>query len=367
MNKLTPLARALLLALAFGHGLLTVPPTVAGSGDPATTRGDPATTEGGAQQTELKRFAYTQRHMGTAFRIVLYAPDKADADKAAKAAFARAAELDGIMSDYKPTSELMRLCKQAGGDPVKVSADLFNILQRAEEIWRRTDGAFDVTIGPVVRLWRRARRTGELPDPEELRRALARVGFRNVRLNAKERTVQLLLMGMLLDLGGIAKGYAAEELLALLRRLGLTHALVAAGGDIVVGDAPPGAQGWKIGIAPLENPNAKPSRYLRLKNAGVSTSGDSEQYVVIGGKRYSHIVDPKTGLGVTTRSSVTVVKPGGSADGLASPICIIGPERGLKMIEDIDGAAALVVVTDAKGREKAYTSKRFARYEWKSP
>jgi thiamine biosynthesis lipoprotein len=177
--------------------------------------------------------------------------------------------------------------------------------------------------------------------------------------------VQLLLMGMLLDLGGIAKGYAAEELLALLRRLGITHALVAAGGDIVVGDAPPGAQGWKIGIAPLENPNAKPSRYLSLKNAGVSTSGDSEQYVVIGGKRYSHIVNPKTGLGVTTHSSVTVIKPGGTADGLASPVCILGPERGLQMIEGIDGAAALIVTEDEKAKKRTYTSKRFAQYEWK--
>jgi thiamine biosynthesis lipoprotein len=341
MNKLTPLAGALLL--------------LAGSGLP-----------GGERRGEPKRFEFSERHMGTVFRIVLYAADEADARKAAKQAFARTAELDGIMSDYKPASELMRLCKKAGGEPVPVSEDLFKILQRAEDIWRRSDGAFDVTVAPVVRLWRRARRTGEMPDPEELRRALAKVGFRNVRLNRMNRTVQLLLMGMLLDLGGIAKGYAAEEMLALLRRLGIMRALVAAGGDIVVGDPPPGAKGWKIGVAPLEDPNAKPSRYLLLKNAGVSTSGSSEQYVVIGGKRYSHIVDPKTGIGVTTQSSVTVVKPGGTADGLASPVCVLGPERGLKMIESIEGAAALIVVADGKG-QKTYVSKRFPQYELKSP
>jgi thiamine biosynthesis lipoprotein len=341
MNKLIPLAGALLVLAA-------------------------ARLAGGAGRDELSRFEFSERHMGARFRIVLYAADESAAKKAAQLAFARAAELDGIMSDYKPTSELMRLCKKSGDGPVKVSADLFRILKRAEEIWRRSDGAFDVTIGPVVRLWRRARRTGELPDPEELRRALAKVGFRNLRLNLKDRTVQLLLMGMLLDLGGIAKGYAAEEMLALLRRLGITRALVAAGGDIVVGEPPPGAKGWKIGIAPLEDPNAKPTRYLLLKDAGVSTSGSSEQYVTIGGKRYSHIVDPKTGLGVTTHSSVTVVKPGGTADGLASPICILGPERGLKMIEGIDGAAALIVVAEEKG-QKTYASKRFAQYELKSP
>jgi FAD:protein FMN transferase len=315
---------------------------------------------------DLKRFERTQRHMGAPFRIVLYAPDEATADKAFKAAFARAAELDAMMSDYKRDSELMRLCQKAGGPPVKVSEDLFKILQRAEEISRLSDGAFDVTIGPVVRLWRRARRTGELPDPEELRRALARVGMKKMRLSAKDRTVQLLVMGMLLDLGGIAKGYAAEALLALLRQQGIRHALVAAGGDIVVGGPPPGAKGWKIGIAPLDKPNARPSRYLLLRNAGVSTSGSSEQYVVIGGKRYSHIVNPRTGLGVTTQSSVTVVRPGGTADGLASPICILGPERGLKMIEGIDGAAALIVVAGEKG-QKTFTSKRFAQYELRSP
>ncbi len=341
MNKLTPLAGALLL--------------LAGAGLPA-----------GERTGELKRFEFTERHMGTPFRVVLYAADEATAKKAAKQAFARAAQLDAILSDYKPDSELMRLCKKAGGGPVKVSEDLFRILRRAEDIWRRSDGAFDVTVGPVVRLWRRARRTGEMPDPEELRRALAKVGFRNVRLDLKDRTVQLLLMGMLLDLGGIAKGFAAEEILALLRRLGITQALVAAGGDIVVGDPPPGAKGWKIGVAPLEDPNAKPSRYLLLKNAGVSTSGSSEQYVVIGGKRYSHIVDPKTGLGVTAHSSVTVIKPGGSADGLASPVCILGPQRGLKMIEAIDGAAALIVVADGK-KQKTYVSKRFPQYELTSP
>ncbi len=313
---------------------------------------------------KLKRFTFSEPHMGTTFRIVLYAPDETAAAKGARAAFARAAELDGIMSDYRPTSELMRLCKKAGGDPVPVSADLFEVLQRAAETARLSGGAFDVTIGPVVRLWRRARRTRELPDPEELKRALALVGMDRVKLDPRARTVRLLLMGMLLDLGGIAKGYAAEEMLAVLRHLGIAHALVAAGGDIVVGAAPPGAKGWKVGVAPLDNPTAKPSRYLLLDHAGVSTSGDTEQYALIDGKRYSHIVDPKTGLGLTRRLSVTVVKPSGSPDGLASSVCILGPERGLGMIEGIKGAAALIVTRTNKG-EEALPSKRWAQYEWK--
>jgi thiamine biosynthesis lipoprotein len=303
--------------------------------------------------------------MGTTFRIVLHAADGATAKKAAKAAFARAAELDGIMSDYRKTSELMRLCQKAGAGPVRVSEDLFKVLARAREIARRSEGAFDVTIGPVVKLWRRARRTRELPDPKELKRALALVGYDKMRLDADKRTVELLVMGMLLDLGGIAKGYTAEEMLALLRRFGLPRALVAAGGDIVVGDPPPNAKAWKVGVGPLDNPSAKPTRYLSLKNAAVSTSGDTEQYVVIGGKRYSHIMDPRTGLGLTVRASVTVIaRDGTTSDAVATAACVLGPQRGLKLVETLQGAEALfMVATD--GGQKTHATKRFKEYEWK--
>src|SRR5438270_6131047 len=161
----------------------------------------------------LTRFTYTEPHMGTRFRIIAYAPDRATADRAARDAFARIAALDGSMSDYRPASELMRLCARAGGPPVKVSKDLFFVLSRAQEVSRRSGGAFDVTVGPVVRLWRLSRRTQRLPDPEKLARARALVGYRNVRLDPDARTVQLLKPGMQLDLGGIAKGYAADQAL----------------------------------------------------------------------------------------------------------------------------------------------------------
>lgn len=315
------------------------------------------------QDAALKRYEFTSPHMGTTFRVVLYTSDEKTAKTAADAAFKRIAELDGIMSDYKSTSELMQLCKKAGGEPVPVSDDLFKVLTRALEISRITDGAFDITVGPVVRLWRLARRTMMLPAADDLARARALVGYQNVVLHAKDRTVALKLKGMQLDLGGIAKGYAARAALEVLRQHGIRHALVAGGGDIVVGDAPPGAAGWRIGIAPLENPNAKPQRYLSLKNAAVSTSGDAEQYVEIGGKRYSHIVDPKTGLGLTTRMSVTVIATDGkTSDGLATGMCVLGPERGLPIIEKLEGAAALFVIGGDKG-PMAQASKRFANYQ----
>ncbi len=312
--------------------------------------------------TNLTRYTFTEPHMGTTFRIVLYAPDEATAQKAAKAAFARVAELNAIMSDYRPDSELMKLCEKAGGPPVEVSVDLFEVLKKAEEFARLTDGAFDVSISPVVRLWRKARRTREMPKAEEIKKALALVDYRKIKLDAKGRTVQLLLMGMLLDLGGIAKGYAADAALAVLRQHGITRALVAAGGDIAVGDPPPDKPGWKVGIAPLKNPQTEPELYLTLKNAGVSTAGDSEQFVEIAGKRYSHIIDPKTGLGLVGRRSVTVVAPNATiSDGLDTGLCVLGVERGLKIVEAREDVAALFVFETDKGVETTL-SKRFAKY-----
>jgi thiamine biosynthesis lipoprotein len=318
-----------------------------------------------ADQAKLQRFEFTSPHMGTTFRIVLYAEDEKTAKAAADAAFKRIAELDGIMSDYKSTSELMQLCKKAGGEPVPVSDDLFQVLTRALEISRLTEGAFDITVGPVVRLWRLARRTMMMPNADDLNRARALVGYEKVHLDAKNKTVRLTTKGILLDLGGIAKGYAARAALEVLRQHGIRHALVAGGGDIVVGDAPPGAPGWRIGIAPLDNPNSKPQRHLSLTNAAVSTSGDAEQYVEIGGKRYSHILDPKTGLGLTTRMSVTVIATDGkTSDGLATGMCVLGPQRGLPVIEKIDGAAAMFVIGGEGDKgPTVHLSKRFLQFQ----
>jgi thiamine biosynthesis lipoprotein len=312
-----------------------------------------------------QRFSFTEAHMGTRFKIIVYAPDEATANKASKSAFARIAELDGIMSDYRPSSELMQLCRKAGGDPVKVSDDLFKVLTQAQAVSELSGGAFDVTVGPVVRLWRRARRTQELPDDKELAQALALVGYRNIRLDAKAHTVQLLKAGMRLDLGGIAKGYAGDAAQEVLNKHGITRALVAAGGDIVVSDPPPDAKAWKIGIAPLEDPDATPERYLLLKNAAVSTSGDAEQYVEIGGKRYSHIVDPRTGIGVVGRMSVTVVaRRGLDSDPLTKIAAVLGPEKGLPLTEKWEGASVFMIRKTDKGEEVS-VSKSFPRIEKK--
>jgi thiamine biosynthesis lipoprotein len=229
---------------------------------------------------------------------------------------------------------------------------LFTVLAQAQEVSRRSEGAFDVTVGPVVRLWRTARKTKQIPDEQELKQALALVGYQSIRLDEKDRTVQLLTPGMQVDLGGIAKGYSADEALVVLQSHGITRALVAAGGDIAVSGPPPDKDGWSIGIAPLEDPNKKPSRYLILKHGAVSTSGDAEQYVEIGGKRYSHIIDPRTGLGLVGRMSVTVVaRRGILSDSLTKVVAVLGPERGFAILDGFDGVASLVVRKTDNGLE----------------
>ncbi|NUQ71038.1 MAG: FAD:protein FMN transferase [Chthonomonadales bacterium] len=293
-------------ALAFAAGLLGRCDTAAGN--------------------DLQRFQYTEVHMGMQARIVLYAPSESAALEAARAAFRRIGSLDAALSDYRPTSELMRLCARAGEGPVRVSGDLMRVLRRSLELARRTDGAFDPTCGPVVELWRRARREGRLPSTEAVREALGRTGWTRVTLYPERSAVSLSSRGMKLDLGGIAKGYACDAALRELLRCGTPRALVEIGGDLVVGSAPPGRAGWSIVIPSARRQD---DLYLCLTDAAVSTSGDTEQYVEIDGKRYSHIVDPRTGIGLTTRVAVSVIaRRGEISDGLSTAISVLGAVRG---------------------------------------
>lgn len=309
---------------------------------------------------EPVRFEYEEPHMGTKFRLVCYAADRAKADQAAKDVFARVAELNRIMSDYLPDSELSVLCAknaQRPAGPIKVSPDLYTVLDRAERTAYLSEGAFDVSIGPVVRLWRQARKDRRLPDADVLKETLAKVGYKNIVLDAKAMTVELKIAGMQLDLGGIAKGYAADEGLKIFAKHGITAALVAASGDIAVSDAPPGKTGWRVEIGSLSA--TAPKRVLNLKQAAVSTSGDAEQFVEIAGVRYSHIVDPKTGLGLTGRRSVSVIAPRGiTADSMTKMAMLLPPEKALQTIDKIKGAATLIVVKTATG-EDVQQSKNF--------
>ncbi|MGB7160259.1 MAG: FAD:protein FMN transferase [Tepidisphaeraceae bacterium] len=291
-------------------------------------------------QPPLERFEYAQLHMGVQARLVVYAPSEQIAADGCRAAYARVAALEDIASDYRPDSELMRLCAKAGQGSFPVSAELFELLSFSQELSRRSDGAFDVTVGPYVALWRAARKSKQLPTPEALADARGRVGWERMKLDAKDRTVTLDTPGMRLDLGGIAKGYAGDEAIRVLRAHGVRSALFEAGGDIVVSDPPPGKKGWAIEIAGDE-PGAK--RTIELANRSISTSGDTEQFVEIDGKRYSHIVDPRTGLGLTDRYAATIVaRDGITADSLSTAACVLGKEKGEKLVKSYRGATAYI-------------------------
>jgi thiamine biosynthesis lipoprotein len=290
------------------------------------------------------RFEFGQTEMAVPIRIVLYAPDNATAAAAARAAFRRFHDLGAVCSDYDAASELRQLCEHSSpGKPIQVSTDLWRVLVRARELSQRSEGAFDVTVGPLTLLWRNARRTKELPSPASIAAAREKVGYRLMRLDAGRQTVELLKPGMRIDLGGIAKGYAVDEAMAAIRASGITRMMVEAGGNIGLGDPPPERSGWRIGIAPPDV-GQPPRQYVLLARAAVSTSGDLWQHATIAGVRYSHHIDPKTGIPLTGRMSVTVVGPDGlSTDGLSSAALILGSEKGMKLIEATPQTAGLMV------------------------
>ena len=268
----------------------------------------------------------------------MYTTDEEAAKTAAKAAFARVAELEGIMSDYQRDSELMQLSDKAepgGAGPVRVSKELFEVLVYAQEVAEASDGGFDVTVGPLVQLWRRARKSGTLPDPRELAAAREKVGWRKIKLDRKNQTVELTTRGMRLDLGGIGKGYAGDEAIRVLREHGVKSALFEAGGDIVVSDAPPDHRaGWVI--------ETEDGKKLTLADAAVSTSGYTAQFVEIDGVTYSHVVDPHTGVGLSNHFGATIIaRRGITTDSLSTAATVIGPERSEPLLKQF-GARGLV-------------------------
>lgn len=298
--------------------------------------------------TALRRFEYSELHMGVRVRIAMYAAEESQARGAARAAFDRFAALDRQMSDYRYDSDLMMLCARAGQGPMRIAEDLFRVLQIGQQIARRSGGAFDVTCGAAVQLWRRARRERALPSPEELRRARGLTGGRFLRLDARHRTAEVTRFGVRLDLGGIAKGYACDQALAVLMRHGVRSALVEAGGDIAVSAPPPGRTGWSI-----QAPGGR-ATVLLLANRAVSTSGDLEQFVEIEGVRYSHIVDPRTGVGLTNRLLVAVIGPRCTlTDALATAICVLGEEHGRRLAQAY-GVRVIVTRDAADSRSTAF-------------
>jgi len=296
--------------------------------------------------------------MGTFARVVAVAADGNTANRCMEAAFAEIQKVDELMSDYKSDSEISEVNQDAFRRAVKISESTYEVLQRSVEISNLTDGAFDITVGPLVDLLRRAEKKDVTPGEDEIARAKSKAGFEKLILDQKNRTARFAIDGMRLDLGGIAKGYAVDKAIQAMQKAGAVGGMVDIGGDIrCFGRALQGKSHWLIG---LQDPKmAKNSKFpapgqsgrallltLKLVNAAVATSGDYQQFVLIKGKRYSHIINRQMGTCAQGLSSVTIIADNATdADALATAVSVMGVEKGLALIEKLPETEAILITS----------------------
>lgn len=290
----------------------------------------------------------SRRLMGVTWTITLHGPSPSEGEAAIVAALDEVARLDGILSDYRPETELSRLSAAAPTpQPVPVGPDLWRVLERACEIRDSSAGAFDPTVGPLTTLWRQSRRSGVLPLESKLEAARSAVGPDTLELIPDPPRVRLGRAGMRLDLGGIGMGYAIDRALDVLAARGIRSALVDASGDIGASGPPPGMVGWRIAVDPIPGRPTAAAEEILLAHAAITTSGDARQAVEIGGRRYSHVVDPRSGLGIDGPAAVTVIAPDATAaDALATAANVLGPVRGRTLLETREGCAGRFVWVD---------------------
>ena len=262
--------------------------------------------------------------MGSPFNLIIYAKTKQIADSAAYQSFKLIDSINLICSDYDSSAELFKLRYAAVGKPTKVSSILMELLCTARQAYKDSYGSFDITVGPLSLIWRNARKSQQFPNATAIKEARKSVGFNKVLLDSSAQTITFLQPNMQLDMGGIAKGYAADKVLALLQSYGITNALVDAGGDMVVAGMPLHKKGWRVGVNIPGQQEALWKRKLILSNRAVATSGDAYQFMLHKGKKYAHIIDARTGYGVTFQRNVTVVAPNATtADWLATACSIL--------------------------------------------
>jgi len=301
--------------------------------------------------------------MGSPFNLIFYANDRMQADSLAANCFALVDSLNVHFSDYDTASELSRLSAHAGSGAQRVSAVMLDILLLSQNAYAKSHGAFDISIGPLSRLWRKARKEKIFPAQQEVLEKKFLVNFSNLRIDKKKSELDMSLSGMLLDLGGIAKGYAAQAVINLLKQYGITHALADAGGDMAMSAPPPGTKGWVIGVNVPETTDDLLPKNLLLQNTAVATSGDAYQYIEHNGKKYSHITDPRTGYGITSQRNVTVIaKDGATADWLATACSIVSFETVKQMA--IENKAAVLITVLEKRKVVYHSFGQFEKY-WK--
>lgn len=295
-------------------------------------------------------FRRSQLIMGTILEITLYADNRRNADKAFSLAFSEAARLENLLSTYIENSEISRLNRNAGGKPLTLSMDVMDLLARSEEITRKTHGAFDITVAPLVRLWKEAVRKNEFPSNNEIFKAKESVGAHYIEMNLEKQEVRLP-EGVNVNFGGIGKGYALDHVSSVLQKNGIKAALLNFGGNILTVGIPPDKH-WTAHVRdPLDQ--AKSISVFYLTGGAVSTSADYERGMYIQGDRYSHIIDPKTGRPVAGMLSVTVVAPTATeADALSTALYVLGFEEGSSLAKK----SSMVAMILAEGKEVFRTS-----------
>ncbi len=292
------------------------------------------------QRYRLKPLKQTEMIMGTLIEITVIPAN----EKAIREAFEALKKVDALMSTYKEDSEISILNREG---KAQVSEETLEVVEAAIEFSRLTDGAFDITVGPLINLWKKAKKEEKAPTEKEIEVAISLVGYQRIILEGNE--IRLEKKGMQIDLGGIAKGYAVDKAIEALKKNGIKRALVNAGGDLyALGRAPQGG-GWSIGIQDPRDED-KIIDIIKVKDKAVATSGDYRRYFTLEGKRFSHIVNPKTGLTVQdVPMSVTIVGPDGTTtDALSTGVFVLGPEEGMKLIESLPEVEGMIIIEGMK-------------------
>ncbi len=310
---------------------------------------------------QLKRFEFSENKMGSPFNLIFYHTDSSEAISMAKNCFLIVDTLNNIFSDYSPESEVGRLAFQKDINDIRVSDELFAMIKYSNDAWRRSGKTFDITIGALTYLWRKAKAENRFPSETEIKQAKKLTGFKNLKINRQEQTISFKKPKMQLDFGGIVKGYAAQRVVDFLKSRNVLIALADAGGDIVMSNAPLTKEGWTVAINLPEQENELWDRRLELKNCAVATSGDVYRFILHEGKKYSHIIDPKTGYGVTSQRNVTVIyKEGTAADWLATACSILPIKKALKLAKN--ARAELFIATLKNDEIVTHKTKGFDKY-----
>jgi thiamine biosynthesis lipoprotein len=284
--------------------------------------------------------------MGTVIEITLIGDNEEAANKAALQAFQEMKRIEQLMSPWIESGDVFRINQSSGKERVKISNETLEVIKKAQEISELSDGRFDITVGPLAELWRKAREKKIPPFAEEVKEKLGLVNFKNIEMD-REGKVFLKKKGMAIDLGGIAKGYAVDRAFELLKSLGYKNLIVNAGGDLRVGGLK-NNQPWSIGIQhPRESKNFLAR--ISISDMAVATSGDYERFFIYGGKRYHHIFNPKDGFPTDDCQSVTVLcKEGMMADALATAVFVLGPEKGYALCQKLEGVDCLIMDKEGK-------------------